>query len=80
MDSRVPRKHRLAILEIWTIHLYAWLIPPRPSLQCTPLHRDNYINGRLPGQIACLSDNNEVWSDRLSDQIIRIELYTYGGL
>ena len=29
--------------------------------------------GHLPGQIACLSDNNEIWSDRLSDQIIRRE-------
>ena len=37
--------------------------------------RDNNksIIGHLSGQIACLSDNNEVWSDSLSDQIIRRE-------
>ena len=34
---------------------------------------DNYNSRHLSGQIACLSDNNEVWSDRLSDQIIRRE-------
>ena len=42
-------------------------------MQCT---RDNYNNlsiGYLPSQIASLSDNNEVWSDRLSDQRIRRE-------
>ena len=35
--------------------------------------RDNYVIGHLPGQIACLSGNNEVWSHKLSDQIIRRE-------
>ena len=39
------------------------------------MYRDNYysLSSTFPGQIACLSDNNEIWSDRLSDQIIRRE-------
>ena len=38
---------------------------------CTQLFRQSVI-GHLPGQVACLSDD-EVWSDRLSDQLIRRE-------
>ena len=34
----------------------------------TGYYRGNYNIGHLTDQIACLSDHNEVWSDRLSDQ------------
>ena len=36
-------------------------------------HAGEIVIGHLPDQIACLSDNNEVRSDRLSDQRIRRE-------
>ena len=47
------------------------MILPRGDSVITIVTRDNY--SIITGQIACLSDNNEVWSDRLSDQIIRRE-------
>ena len=38
-DSRVPRKRSSVILEIWIVHLYAWLIQQCPIPQCTPLQQ-----------------------------------------
>ena len=38
-------------------------------------YRDNYniFSLDMSDQISCLSDNNEVWSDRLSDQRITLK-------